>query len=56
MFLVHGLPGDPEREGDVGPRPFSSQGVLDGGILELVGELAKRHDRCELVGHGRERI
>src|SRR6187397_1410926 len=56
MLLVHGLPGDAERLGDLRPAPAGPHGALDGGVLEPVGELAQRHDGSEVVGFGADRF
>src|SRR5688572_29912299 len=52
VLLVHGLPGDAERLGDLAPAPAGAHGALDGGVFEPVGEFAQSHDGGEVVGFG----
>ena len=49
MLLVHGLAGDAEGLGDLGPAPAGPDGLLDGRVLEAVGQPAQRDDRGEPV-------
>jgi hypothetical protein len=50
MFLVNGLPGDPEGVSDLLPRPASSAGPLDLPAFELVGHTAQRRHRTKASG------
>lgn len=49
MLLVHGLAGDSEGLGDLGPGPPGAHGLLDDGGLLLVGQAAERHHRGQAV-------
>jgi len=50
MLLVDRLAGDPERLGDVRPRPAVEHGPLDRGVLDAIREAAQSADGGERVG------
>jgi hypothetical protein len=42
VLLVDRLPRDPKSFRHLGPRPAVAHGPFDGGLLQLVGQSAKR--------------